>query len=202
MNAALTARINSVYALTSRPDKVAETLLAVKAATLKMHQSDYYLKDLYETGIQFSSSDYYQQLDYRALIPLYRALKYLRKYDPTLTTQPDVSSTELEVIDVDQVFDDYKIMKTDTVYLAGQYLNIRTCQPFQYFILGCYLNPNISDDGYASWIAQDHPYAIDFEAARVVFKTMAYDEQAAAYEKLVAEQVGELKAMNILARGY
>jgi len=35
-----------VIALTKRPDLVAETTLAVKMATLKAHNSDYYPRDL------------------------------------------------------------------------------------------------------------------------------------------------------------
>ena len=50
-----------VYTITNRPDLFTETKLAVKAATLKMHQSDYYYRDLLEQGIAFDTSDYTQQ---------------------------------------------------------------------------------------------------------------------------------------------
>ena len=55
--ATFTELCNDVYTMTKRPDLVAETKLAVKAATLKAHQSDFYPKDIYETGIQFSRSE-------------------------------------------------------------------------------------------------------------------------------------------------
>ena len=45
-----------VYTLTNRSDLIAETKLAVKMATLKMHQRDYFYKDIRETGIQFLAS--------------------------------------------------------------------------------------------------------------------------------------------------
>ena len=41
------------HTITNRPDLINETKLAVKAATLKIHQSDYYYRDLIEQGIAF-----------------------------------------------------------------------------------------------------------------------------------------------------
>ena len=52
--ASFTSLLNDVYTITNRPDLIAETKLAVKQATLKMHQSDYYPKDLFETGIAWN----------------------------------------------------------------------------------------------------------------------------------------------------
>ena len=53
----LTDLCADVYTITNRPDLINETKLAVKAATLKMHQSDYYYRDLLEQGITFDTSD-------------------------------------------------------------------------------------------------------------------------------------------------
>ena len=72
---------DDVYTITNRPDLINETKLAVKAATLKIHQSDYYYRDLIEQGIAFLTSDYIQQFDIYSLFPNYRALKYIRRYD-------------------------------------------------------------------------------------------------------------------------
>jgi hypothetical protein len=49
-----------VITITNRPDLVAETLLAVKKATLKMHQLDFFYKDLVESGLVFDPVDYTQ----------------------------------------------------------------------------------------------------------------------------------------------
>ena len=40
--------IAEVYLLTNRPDRVAMTTSAVKAATLKAHKSDFFSKDIHE----------------------------------------------------------------------------------------------------------------------------------------------------------
>ena len=195
----LATLISDVYSLTNRDDLVAETALAVRAATLKMHQSDFYPRDIYETGIDFGASDYTQQLDYKGLIPTWRSLKYLRKYD--YTTSPGSAGIGFRVITPDQIFDSYHIEVKDVMYLAGSYFNIKSSTSFQYALLGCYVLPVVTDAAYSSWIADDHPYAIECEAARVIFKMIGYDEQSAAYERLVAEQVAELKMSQILANG-
>src|SRR3954471_21770445 len=75
--------VADVYTITNRSDLVTETELAVKSATLQLHRSDFFYKDLLETAIQYTTSDYLQAVDYRTLFPRYRALKYLRKFDGT-----------------------------------------------------------------------------------------------------------------------
>ena len=43
--------VAEVYLLTARGDLTAETQSAVKAATLKAHKSDFFSKDIFETGV-------------------------------------------------------------------------------------------------------------------------------------------------------
>lgn len=189
---------SEVYTLTGRPDRVAETESAVKSATLKAHQSDYYYKDIFESGIAFTTSDYVQNLDYRALLPRWRALKYLRKYDNTSGTP----GKELDIIVPENVFDAYKIQKQDVCYVAGAYVQINSSTQEQYYLLGCYLNPDITIATYDSWIALDHPYAIIFDAAATVFKAIGKDEEAATYRQMVPEQIGMIKMSNITPVGF
>lgn len=188
-----------VYAITNRPDLVAETKLAVKAATLKAHQSDFYFKDLFETGIQFSTADYTQQLDVKSIIPRFRTLKYIRRYDNTGTGK---AAEYYPILTPNELLDSYGVDKQSVAYVAGTTLNIKSFNLLQYALLGVYLNPDITDLNYTSWVATDHPYCIEFEAARLVFKQIGFDEQAAAFEKLAMEQFAELKLNNIQAVGY
>lgn len=189
-----------VYTITGRPDRTAETLTAIKAATLKAHQSDFYYKDMFETGVAFDSAAFLQQLDYRSLIPLWRAVKYLRKLDTS--TNPYTPGRIMTLITPEQVLDRYQIEKTNVYYVGGAYLNINSDTEEQNYLLGCYLNPDITSSGYNSWIAIDHPYAIVFEAAATVFKAIGKDEEAAAYRTLNAEQIAMIKMSNIVANGY
>lgn len=190
--------IAEVYTITGRPDRVAETLSAVKAATLKLHQSDYYYKDIFESGIAFDSPAFVQNLDYRALLPRWRAIKYLRKYDSSTGTP----GKELGLIVPENVFDAYAVQKQDIYYVAGAYVQINSSTEDQYYILGCYLNPDITEVGYNSWIALDHPYAIVYDAAGSVFKATGKDDEAAMYKNLGIEQLSLLKASNITSNGF
>jgi len=188
-----------VYTITNRPDLVSETALAVKAATLKAHQSDYYFKDIYEIPIKFDTSDYVQQLDIKSLIPTFRSLKYFRRYDYTST------GAAMEFFTVSSPLestDSYGIDKVNVIYMAGNYLNVKSKVSLQYAIVGVYVNPIITEIGFNSWIANDHPYVIVFEAARLLFKQIGFDEQSAVFEKLAAEQFAELKLSNVQSVGY
>jgi hypothetical protein len=190
--------IQEVYTITGRPDRVAETASAIKSATLKAHQSDFYYKDIFETGVAFSSAAFIQQLDYRALLPLWRANKYLRKYDNNTGTP----GAFLTLIQPELVLDRYTVEKTNIYYFAGAYANIKSETSEQYYLMGCYLNPDITTAGYNSWIAKDHPYAIVFDAAATVFKAIGKDEEAASYRTMIPEQIAMIRGSNVVAQGY
>lgn len=185
-----------VYTLTNSPNLVAETKLAVKMATLKMHQRDYFYKDLKESGIQFMVSDYTQSIDYRTLFPRYRALKYLRKSDSAGT--PDVF---FDILTPELILDSYGVQKEDICYVAGAEIQIKSSTTFQYGLIGVYQNPDIGEATYTSWIASDHPYAIVFEAALLVLTAIGLKEDAAVYKTMRDEQVALLLESNLVAKG-
>lgn len=189
--ATLNELISDVYVLTNRPDLVSETKLAVKKATLKMHHSDFYAKDLWETGISWNPVNYIQSLAYKNLNPLWRSLKYLRKY------QDGVPGAFFTFLTPEQSLDRYGVQKDDMCYLAGDQIEIRSSTQDAYMLLGAYLNPNLSDDNFSSWIADDHPYAIITDAAASVFKTIGQDEKAAYFKQDVVEQIALLRQNNI-----
>lgn len=187
---------SDVYTLTNRPDLVSETKLAVKAATLKAHQMDFFYKDLYEVGVQFSSSDYIQALEYRTISPRYRALKYIRKTD-VAGTPGDFLSVITPALSLDR----YGYQREDICYAAGEVIQIKSSTSIQYVLFGCYRNPDITETSYDSWVALDHPYAIVYEAAATVYKQIGQDEQAAMFKKLTDEQFMMIKESNIEAEG-
>jgi len=196
MNATLTSLVNDVYTLTNRPDLVGETVLAVRNATLKAHNTDYYYKDLFETGIQFDFAQAQQTFEYKDLIPRWRALKYLRKYFN------DSPADFLTIITPDQILDSYSVNRENVCYVAGTELQIRSNCDIQYLLLGCYIYPDVTVDNYDSWIADEQPAAIIYDAAATVFKTIGYDEQNAVYTNLVQAEYAQLRITNIQAVGY
>ena len=193
----LTELQQEVYTLTNRPDLVAETLSAVRAATLKLHQSDYFYKDLFETGVVFTYAAYLQQLEYRDLIPNWRSLKYIRKTDASGSD----SLGFFDLIVPENVLDSYTLNRSDVAYVAGSVIQMKSSTEFQYMILGCYVNPDITTSGYDSWIAQDHPYAIIFEAAATVFKMIGDTEKFAAHTGMAQMEKNNLLISNIESTG-
>lgn len=182
--------LEEVYTLTNRPDLVNETKSAVKAATLKLHQTDFYSKDIAELRIVLgvSTTTYIYSFDYISAISNFRAIKYIRKLDSTETP------TEFfDIITPEEVLDSYNIVRTDVCYVAGRVLELRSSTAFNKMILGAYVFPIVTENGYSSWIAELYPYAIVYEAARIIFKTIGFDEQSAAFAGLVTEQVALLK---------
>jgi len=178
MSTSLQSLIDDVYTLTNRPDLVAETSLAVRSATLKLHSLDNWYKDIYQTGIQWNPVDYIQSLEYRTLVPRYRKFKYLRKYSPpTGNDMMGYDGDFFTLITPDNTLDDYGINRENVCYVAGAYINIRSNTQDQYMIFGCYIQPDITELGFSSWIADEYPFAIVTEAASKVFKTIGYDEQ-------------------------
>lgn len=194
----LTELVAAVYELTNRPDLTTLTLQTVKSSTLKAHQSDYYPKDLYESGVDFGASAYYQSFAYRDVLPRWRAVKFFRKYDAVLES----AGVFFTLITPEQVLDSYQVAREDIFYLAGDVFQFRSATEFQYALMGCYLNPDIADATFTSWVALDSPYAIVYDAASIIFKAIGKDEEAAVYRQLVAEQYALLRNSNVLANGW
>lgn len=201
----LTELIQQVYTVTNRSDRVAETLSAVQAATLKMHQSDYYWKDIFEAGVNLGQAAYENDIDYRSLFPLFRATKYIRKFTPDLTgITSGCPGLLLTLVEPINVFDDYHQQKQDIYYGAGSYIHVKSSTKDQYYLMGVYLNPKVgsTDATYSSWIALDHPFAIIYEACAMIFKAIGKDEEATTYRAINNDQISILKSSNITAGGF
>jgi len=190
--ASLSSLMSDVYTLTNRDDLVAETKLAVKMATLKMHQLDNFPKDIFETGISWSPIAFIQSLDYKTLIPNWRAFKYLRKY------QDGLPGEFFTYLSPEESLDRYQVNKENICYTAGTQLEIRSNTEDTYMLLACYTHPIVTDAGYSSWIADEFPFAIISDAAASVFKGIGQDEKASAFRQTVAEQVALIRQNNIL----
>lgn len=195
----LTELITEVYGITLRPDKDTLTKSMVKAATLKLHQCDFFSKDLLETLIDFGVPGFFNTFQTSSVSVLWRALKYLRRVDVT-SGLPE--GPPLFIMSSPDVFmDEYQAEKLNVAYEAGLAINIRTQAQVQKFALGCYLNPNVTDAGYSSWIAVSHPYAVVFEAAAWVFKSIGKLEEEDSMRILAAEQMALLKLSNLQTVG-
>ena len=191
---------SEVSNMTRRPDLLSSHITpAIKAATLKMHQADFFPKDLYEAVITFPTAEYVQAWNYTASVPRWRALKYMRKID---STSGDPLGVPLTVLVPENLFDDYGVEKTNVAYEAGLFLNIKCSEEIQTFLMGCYVNPDITDAGFTSWIADKHPYAIVYEAAAKVFRQIGLKEQEVSMTNEALQQLAIIRQVNIQTVGY
>lgn len=188
--------LSDIYDITKRPDLEAETKLAIRMATLKAHHSDFYPRDLKEVGFTWSTPAYIQSLEYKAVFPDFRALKFLRK------VSSGVPTGLFKIISPEQVLDSYKRDKNDVCYLAGRMIEIRSSTQDTDMIIGYYADPNVTESGYSSWVADNADHVIIMEAAAVVFKMIGFDEQAAQFNRLTELNIKELRANYLLAGGY
>jgi hypothetical protein len=188
---------NDILTVVKRPDLVDAIAMHAKNAILKAHSADFFKQDLYENAFNVASPAVQYSIDHKALVARFRKWKYINVIDPiTLDiTQP------LTPIEIENFLDTYGYKKDYSFYLAGQYTQIRVSGSDQYFNFGCYVYPDTTLQS-PSWIADEFPFAIVYEAARTLFKTIGFDEQSASMEKLVAEAYAEIKVQGISTTGY
>lgn len=180
-----------VIGITKRPDLQDRTMSAIRAATLKMHQSDFFYKDLVEVPVQFTEAAYIQNFLPTDILPYFRKAKYIRFWQGDVDGQPGPFLTPIQV---ENSNDSYGYIKTDVFYMAGQLLQIRTCDPCYRVLFGAYVNPVIAPiESYSSWIANEYPYAIIYEAVRTIFRSIGFTEQANEYAGLAGEVLAEIK---------
>lgn len=181
--------IEEVYLITNRRDLVARTKSAVKAATLKAHKSDFFSKDIFETGVEFTDPDFRQSLDYVSLLSNFRALSYLRRVED----ENDDVGKFFDIVTPAETLDSYGINRVDIAYVAGRVLEIRSSVCFTKMLMGAYVLPIVREGAYNSWVAEQFPFAIIHEAARRVLRTIGNLEESNAQSQFVAEEYAELK---------
>lgn len=190
--------VAEVYTKTGRPDRVEETKSAIRAATLKAHHSDFFFRDIFETGVVFSTASCIQTLDLPCLLCNFRSLSYLRRVE----NAQDTEGTFFDIILPTEILDEYSTSRVDIAYMAGRKLQMRASVDFSNILLGAYVSPIVTEADYSSWVAQLFPYAIIYEATRVVFRQIGNMEESNAFGLLVAEEYVTLKITGISPVGF
>lgn len=181
-----------VLTIVKRPDLANDIELHTKNAILKAHSADYWKGDLLETAFTFAVSSVNYSLDKTSLIARWKKIKYLNTIDNNTL---DIIRP-LTPIDVMQFKDQYDYLKDYVFYEAGSNLQIRVGDGWKYFGLGVYIYPDTTLAN-PSWIADQFPFAIVYEAARTMFKTIGYDEQSTSMKELLAEAMAEVRMVGI-----
>jgi hypothetical protein len=185
-----------VIVVTKRPDLAADVEFHTKNAILKAHAADYWLNDLYENAFQFAAAATEYSLEYKVLLPRWKKIKYLNVID-SITGE---IVRKVDPIPLEKFLDGYGYKQDYVFYQAGDYLKIRASGQEQAYGFGCYLYPDTTL-AYPSWIADEFPFVIVYEAARTLFKAIGFDEQSTAMEKLLAEAMAELRMVGITTVG-
>lgn len=187
--------VAEVLVIVKRPDLQTRIEQSVRAATLKMHQSDFFYKDLYETAVQFERADVIQNFLPTEIYPNFRKVKYIRYWAGGIDGAPLQFLTPIQI---ENALDAYKQIKDNVYYMAGQLLQVRTCPAVERVLFGAYLHPIITPaESYKSWIADEYPYAIIYEAARAIFRSIGFQEQAGEYATLMSEVLTEIKLSSV-----
>lgn len=194
--------IAEVTTLTNSPHLSAEIASMVKAATLRMHHSDFYARDIAESVVDLGSEGFSFSFDAQATFSRFRALAYLRKYD----NDEAVAGALIKRLDLgnnaSNLLDSYGVEKNDVWYAAGNNVVLRSSSSLRYMLAGWYQNPITDSATYSSWIADLVPHAIIFDAASLIFQMVDQQEQSRKFDALVLEQVTLVKMHGLNAQGY
>lgn len=183
---------DEVALLVRRPDLTDRINSAIKAATLKVHHSDFYYKDLHEQSVEFTTPAYIQNFLPTDVFAQFRKAKYIRVWEGDAAT--GTFGRFFQFIQVENSRDAYGCEKTDVFYQAGQLLQMRGRCQIDKILFGAYVHPVITPENeYCSWIAKEMPWTIIYEAARTIFRSIGRDQEAGEMTQLFGEQLNLLK---------
>lgn len=180
--------VEEVYTITKRPDLVAETALAIRKATLQLHQSNFFKDDIAtQVFLLPPSSDGYKfQLNTVSDLVRFRAFSFIREW----TNPWNESNIFFTEVEPDDLFDEYQIERTDCYYRAGGVINVKSSKRLTAVVVGWYQTPVvIPEASYSSWIATNYPYAVIENAASIIFGIIAQPEQSRTYQGSAMQQL-------------
>lgn len=194
---------NELLVVVKRPDLQGDGTFSfhLRNAILKAHKANYFLKDLAESAVNYS--DYVQgsgqilfEFEPRTLFPRFRTTKYITILDPQTANR----IRNLAPLEPEQIVDNYGYYRDNVFYASGSLIKMRTSCATGKFGFGYYQNPDVTL-AQPSWIADEFPFAIVYEAARTLFKSIGYDEQSASMQQLLAEAMAEVVQTGITTVG-
>lgn len=195
-----TELVDAVYTETGRPDLVAQTQQQVVGSTRKMHGLDFFFKDIATVQALFDITGYVQTLD-TSVLPLYRSMMYVRKWDPTFQSSqlnptilppltnsvngvisPNIALAFLDPLAPDDIFSTYGQEKTDVYYQVGSTLMMKSSTSFIQALIGYYKHPDTRAVTFTSWIAEEFPFAIIYDAASAILQKTGKQDVARKYD--------------------
>lgn len=171
--------VQGVVTNTNRPELLNETKQAIRRATVKMHNLDFFLADVTEGKLTIATS-------IQPRINLSDLGNHFRKFaaiHPVVDGEIGKALTKIEP-------EIYKgAGRKSGYYTLGGTLVIQNCGVVQGIVFQYYTTPITSDDRYNSWIASSHPFAIIDEASATVLASVGNMEKANFYRGLVGNKL-------------
>ncbi len=168
----------AVQALTKRPELTALTDLAIRTATLRAHQVDFFPRDQASFVFTYTvnPSEVFTDLTgIHTSIPLLRTPDFLQSED-TLTLQP---SENLEYVGSFKDFWDHDNVRRTSVFTQiGSTLRCSFAGATGRARLFYWQNPDVSSAGYSSWIADLYKDELAYWAAGIVWARSGFQEIA------------------------
>jgi hypothetical protein len=150
-----------------------------------------------------------KSIDYRLIFPLYRSLKYLRKFDPNATAYTPGYDTNgvggfFTIRTPDEILDSYNQQLSDICYVAGEVIQIKSSTPIEYCLIGVYLNPVVATaETYKSWISDEAYYAVVYKAVSILYGSVLNNPaKMRSNQQLAQEEFVMVRNSNIIAEGY
>lgn len=179
-----------VVAQTRRPEVPAVTQAAIRTATLRAHQTDFFPRDLTPANLSYtplSTAVFYDLPDLPSLLPKLRSLQTLKCVDSLLRPVEILEYRELQ-----DLYNSDNYMRPSVYTLIGDTLRIYPQLPTGYLSVTYYKNPVTSEVGYSSWIANEYPDELAMWAAAIVFARTGFAEMASGFQQTHVQPFKEL----------
>jgi hypothetical protein len=197
-----TAVLADIYSITNRPDRTAETAIALRKATMKFHLAEQWAKDIGNVQVTLpvvTSGDsfsyrYTLDLSQAGSLPYFRKLSEIREYNNPLIG----NEYHFKPLDNDRRVDDYVLEDINYYTVVGQAAQLRVNKQLTVLDVDYYLYPDITATQYNSWIAQQFQDAIVCEAAANVFAMIGKDAESQRYAGYFNENLLMLQMQEII----
>lgn len=168
-----------VYDLTKRPELTGVTALAVKQATLRAHQVDFFQRDARNVALTYTvptSGELFVTIpDIYTEAPRLRTPDFLQGEDLS-TLLPNENLAYLNSYKL--FWDENNELKLSHFTLQGDDLVASFAGATGRAVLYYYVNPIVLEGSYSSWIADEYPEELAQWAAQIVWNRSGFQELA------------------------
>jgi hypothetical protein len=170
---------SQVNVYTKRPELVSLTDSAIRMATLRAHQVDFFSRDQLNGALAYtvpsSGQPYVDIAGIYTTFPKLRTPDFMQSLDAT-TLYP---SENLEyVVDFKNFWDEWNILRSSVFTLLGSTLRMSSAANTGRLQLYYYGNPDVTTLGYSSWIADLYKEELAMWAAAIVWMRSGFQEIA------------------------